>query len=328
MKTPKFWYREPNPLLQAALQPIAALYQCAQLMRKVITIAHDSRLPIICVGNVVSGGAGKTPVVMALAKHLQQQGIRPHILSRGYGGDLWGPVLLDKRHHTFSEVGDEPLLLADIAPTWIAKNRVEGVHAIESFNQADVILLDDGLQNPSIKKDYSILVIDGNQGLGNGALFPAGPLRESFVSAIKKSHCVIAIDDTEGKIRELTPPHIEFVRARIVPSPESHSFVTQGNRKLLPFAGIGYPEKFFNTLRRIGGTIVETVSFPDHHTYSHEELKELIRKAKMHDAQLITTTKDYVRLPIALRQQVYTLNIFLDFDDSFPDFSGVLHENK
>ncbi|MFZ1990219.1 MAG: tetraacyldisaccharide 4'-kinase [Alphaproteobacteria bacterium] len=276
---------------RTAFTPLGALYDFGGRVRFALTKPYVAPVPVICVGNVTAGGTGKTPFSITLAHGLKALGHRPHIVTRGYGGSLRGPVQVDPERHTASEVGDEPLLLSNAAPTWIAKNRRAGVeHAVSAG--ADMIVMDDGLQNPSVAKTVSLVLVDGEVGFGNGRVIPAGPLRESVERCFARADALILMGEeshrTRAQIAGWRGPvfhaHLEPNATHIAPQP------------YIAFAGIARPDKFFATLDRLGVRMIERVAFPDHHVFTESEIKSLISRAKASNARLITTAKDAVRL--------------------------------
>lgn len=306
--TPKFW-EDSNSYMSYLLAPFSWFYRSGTAIHKWLSHPYQASVPVISVGNFVLGGAGKTPVTIALAQKLKAMGYNPHIISRGYGGSLAGPIAVDLSHHQFHEVGDEPLLLAKYAPTWISRNRRAAVPlAIQAG--ANVLLLDDAHQNYSIKKDLSFVVVNGYQGFGNGHVFPAGPLRQSIASGLKETTAIIFIrDDNEPLPEPLNHLPCAIIGAKTVPD----------NLKPCPviaFAGIGYPEKFRQTLHSAGYVIKGFTAFPDHYPYTEEDLRKLRMRARVERAKLITTEKDYLRIPESCRSQVLTLPIHLQFQPS------------
>lgn len=297
MREPRFWYpekRDSVPLASRLLAPAGYIYGLAGRMRRTSRKAERAAVPIICIGNVTTGGAGKTPVAITIASQLIEKGEQVHFLTRGYGGREVGPIRVDPTHHGAEDVGDEPLLLSQIAPTWVAANRPEGAAAAVRGG-ARLIVMDDGFQNPSLIKDFSILVVDASAGLGNGRLMPAGPLRERVDDALARTNALVitgrghAADGIAARARARGLP----VFNSIVRPPISVEF---GDGPYLAFAGIGRPEKFFRTLRDIGADIAETVSFPDHHIFSDRDARALLVRARELGARLITTEKDAARL--------------------------------
>jgi tetraacyldisaccharide 4'-kinase len=308
MRAPEFWSRGGRRAiaLEALLAPIAFVYERVAAARvRRVRPAIVSR-PVICVGNVSLGGVGKTPVARALARRFRDAGVDAHVVSRGYGGAQSGPLRVDPAVHTARDVGDEPLLHAADGPAWIARDRVAGARAAIGAG-AHAIILDDGFQNPALAKDLSILVFDAAAGIGNGRVFPSGPLREPLGAALAR--CDLAIVMGAGETPWLEGFAGPVVRARLTPvnAPPAG--------KLVAFAGIGAPEKFFATLRAAGAQVDEEAPFPDHHVFTTADQKFLDRLASERDARLITTEKDFARLPAPWRAHVATLNVAATFDD-------------
>jgi tetraacyldisaccharide 4'-kinase len=309
MHAPLFWKNKTK--LSTALLPAAAIYKFFAGLRQGCA-AVKLHVPVICIGNVVVGGSGKTPVALALGELLRTQGKNAHYLTRGYKGILKGPVRVDPLRHTALEVGDEPLLLAEILPTWVAKDRVEGARAAIAEG-AELIIMDDGFQNPALHKDISLLVIDGVYGFGNKRLLPAGPLREPVADAMKRASAIVLMGEDEQDVLKEVPLHLPVLRAHIEPllPPE-----TLKDIPLLAFAGIARPRKFYRTLQQLGYDVRNMVAYPDHYLYKPRDLAFLRSKAKILEAKLVTTSKDYVRLPQDIRAEVTHLPIKAVFDDS------------
>ncbi len=309
MKAPGYWNRDSGSILPFLLSPLSALYSLADRINRKTTTTYNVDVPVICIGNVVAGGAGKTPVAIAVARFLIQQGWVVHFLSRGYGGSQKGPVRVVQDVHQASEVGDEPLLLAAVAPTWVSKDRHTGaLAAIEGG--ADIIIMDDGFQNTSLYKDLSFLVIDAGFGLGNRRILPAGPLREPVDAALARSDAVIVIGEHPG-FAFLKGLSIPVYGAKIVPHALQKELVGE---KVIAFAGIGRPEKFFQSLVDAGAEVIEALEFPDHYTFSQDDIMRLVEKAALHNAALVTTRKDYVRLSDDARMMTTVFDIDLVFE--------------
>ena len=310
MRAPDFWTR-PAGLLSAALAPLAAAYDLAGRLRRSLVRPTRVAVPVLCVGNLVAGGAGKTPVAIALAERLAGRGRAPHLISRGYGGREAGPLRIDPAAHSAARVGDEPLLLARVAPAWVARDRVAGARAAIDAG-ADCLLLDDGFQNPRLAKDLSLVVVDGESGFGNGRVMPAGPLRESIAQGLARADAVVLIGDDSRDLASRLPPGLPLLHARLLPAAEAEDLRGEA---VLAFAGIGRPEKLFATLRGLGARLVESRAFPDHHPYSTAEVEALLTAAADLGAVAVTTEKDAVRLPSAQRARVRSLGVVLQWAD-------------
>jgi len=315
---PLFWYNKPSaPGWQAqVLKPVGALYATATKTRLRRGQPYRATVPVICIGNINVGGTGKTPTAIAMTERLLAAGHTPHLVSRGYGGSLPGPIRVDPNHHRSDEVGDEPLLLAAFSPTWVAKDRAAGVRAAEKAG-ADVILLDDGFQNPSVFKDISVVVVDAYRGFGNGQVIPAGPLREPVPIGLQRADAVLSIgpSDAQSAFKQdwsFETPHLVG---------QVHPLLTGMPWKDLPvlaFAGIGHPEKFFKTLEAVGAKIVKKHALEDHEPLTDALMQRLEHDAKTHTAQLVTTEKDAARLPDVFRSKVLTLPVRLVIEDWGP----------
>jgi tetraacyldisaccharide 4'-kinase len=318
LKAPAFWWAAPSPAARL-LQPLAAAYgavAAARLRRP----GARAAVPVICVGNFTAGGAGKTPTALALARLLKEAGHRPAFLTRGYGGRLAGPVRVGPGHGP-DEVGDEPLLLARIAPTVVARERVAGAEACVRAG-ASVVVMDDGLQNPSLEKDLALAVVDGATGIGNGLCHPAGPLRAPLAAQWPRVHALVLVGrgaPGEALAAQARERGLPVLPARIVADAAVAARLDE--RRVLAFAGIGRPDKFFGTVADCGARIVERVAFPDHHPFTGEEIRDLLGRAARADLLPVTTEKDLVRiarLDPALAQEVAALPIAVAFEDDGP----------
>jgi tetraacyldisaccharide 4'-kinase len=319
MQTPRHWFLSPkNPgLLARLLAPLGWLYAAgtASRLRKP---GYHPKVPVICVGNLVAGGAGKTPTTLALAQRLAARGHAVHIVSRGHGGRLSGPVRVDERAHGAGDVGDEPLLLSAFAPVWVAKDRAAGVRAAEAAG-AKVILMDDGFQSPAVTASLALVVVDAARGFGNGRCIPAGPLREPVAVGLSRADLVLSIGEAAAQDRfdaawgSMIP--VPRLRGRLAPLAMGMDW---SGTHVLAFAGIADPERFFATLRSLGATVVRGEALADHAPLSDTLLRRLEAEAEAGGAQLVTTEKDAARLSPDWRAKVLTLVVRLEVEDWGP----------
>jgi tetraacyldisaccharide 4'-kinase len=305
MKTPAFWAT--TTFLSLLLLPLSVAYWLTASVRQRLRKPMTLPVPVICVGNLTAGGAGKTPVALAVGEHLKAKGVNAFFLSRGYGGNRPGPLRIDPAVHTASEVGDEPLLLARVLPTIVARDRLAGAR-LAVAQGARAIVMDDGLQNPSIKKTLSLVVVDGAYGFGNGWLIPAGPLRETVAAGTARADAVIVIGPGQ-KLPAITGKPV--LSARLVAHPEAQDL---RGKQVLAFCGIALPQKFFATLHELDAIVSEKRVFADHYPYREEEIESLLAHAQTLDAKAVTTAKDAVRLPPGLRNSVTVIDVTLSFD--------------
>jgi len=308
MREPRFWRRGGNPWPARLLSPAGALYGAVTILRRWSHRPYRAPVRVVVAGGVTLGGAGKTPLALELAELLAAQ--RPHFLSRGYGGSEAGPLRVDPSCHGAKDVGDEPLLLAATAPTWVARDRAAGAKAAAAAG-AGLIILDDGFQNPFLAKDLAFLAIDGESGLGNGHVFPAGPLREPIATALRRAQAVVLIGEDRAGTAGLVAGRCPILPARLVAADPA----AVAGKPVYAFAGIGRPEKFFASLEGAGAVIAGRREFPDHHPFGESELAEVLATAAVAKATPITTAKDRLRLPAAARDQVRVFEVKLAFDD-------------
>ncbi len=299
MKTPIHW--KSKNLISLILYPLGCLYGLATALRLKLYTPEKVSSKVICIGNLTAGGTGKTPTAVAVAELLQQHGHKPYFITRGYGGTLQN-VIVDAGRHTAREVGDEPLLLARQAPVVVNKNRYQAALKAEK-NGADFIIMDDGFQNPLLYKDLSLIVVDGGFGFGNEFCIPAGPLREFLPQGLTRASALAIIGEDRFNLTRRYPRKPVF-RGKMVPVSPPDS-----RKNIVAFAGIGRPEKFYQSLKELGFNLLLTYDFPDHHFYEEKELLQLISTAQSLNAELYTTAKDFVKIPSVLQKNFKVLEI-------------------
>jgi tetraacyldisaccharide 4'-kinase len=326
MREPPFWWRQAG-VAAALLAPFAAAYG-AVAARRLAQKGARVGVPVVCIGNPTVGGAGKTPAALAVAQMLKAAGETPVFLSRGYGGRVAGPVQVDPPQHRAADVGDEPLLLARSAPTIVAHDRVAGAQAAVAAG-ATVIVMDDGFQNPSLAKDFSVLVVDVRRGLGNRRVIPAGPLRAPLGAQLDRAQALIVVGEGDaGVADDARKRGLPLFRARL--APDAVVIGSLAGKRVLAFAGIGDPEKFFVTLRAAGVTVSATRSFDDHHRYTRADARALCEETERSGLILVTTEKDVARMQrdedaAELAARACALPVTLTFDDDV-GFQKLLRE--
>ena len=302
MRAPDFWQK--RTLWARLLAPLGALYGFSVALKARLANPFDPGIPVICVGNLTAGGSGKTPIALAIADMLRAVGHKPYFLTRGYGGSEHGPALAS-RGHSADVVGDEALLLARAAPTIVARDRAAGARLAKEKG-ATVLVMDDGHQNFTLRKNLSLVVVDAQTGFGNGFQIPAGPLREPVAQGLARADAVVLVGEGSPNLAGFPGP---VLRAHLVVDGSAFA-----DRPVFAFAGIGRPEKFIASLEASGASVIGSCFFADHHPYSEDEILEL--KAIAGDAVLVTTEKDFVRLSIASREGIKILKIAARFDDA------------
>lgn len=308
MRAPEFWSRSNASARFAAsvLAPLGWIYAASVALKRDCAKPWRSKARVICVGNLVAGGSGKTPVAIALGRALLAKGANVFFLTRGYGGRLAGPLIVRPGEHHAAGVGDEPLLLATVAPTIVAADRKAGAMLADAQG-ADIIVMDDGHQNFTLKKDLSLVVVDAERGFGNGKVIPAGPLREPVAHGLARADAVVRVGDG---VHELQGFHGTLLLAHIIP------VSTLSSKRVVAFAGIGNPPRFFRTLGAMGAELIAGHAFPDHHTFTRTEIAWLKAEARAAQAVLVTTEKDFVRLPDSDRAGIVSVPVRVHFDDS------------
>ncbi|MBI3701890.1 MAG: tetraacyldisaccharide 4'-kinase [Afipia sp.] len=318
MREPGFWYRPPS-LTSHLLSPLGTIYG-ALTSQRMSHVGRSVGIPVICIGNYHLGGAGKTPLALKLADLLEFSGEVPFVVSRGYGGQLKGPLRVDSNVHTAAEVGDEPLMMAAHVPVIVSRDRVAGTELAKSQG-ARIVLLDDGFQNPSLQKDLSLIVVDAKRGVGNGCVFPAGPLRAPLSPQIAKSDALIVIgggSGADGLTAAVKRAGKLVVRAALTSDPSSIAALR--DKRVLAFAGIGDPMRFFETLRANGIDVAEEISFADHHEFAFSEMEALATRATAKSLTLVTTEKDMARIRsdsrlVSFARDISTLAVELEFEN-------------
>lgn len=307
MKTPAFW--KTRSRIATLLWPLSLVYSAGYKTARAFTVQVKLPVPVVCIGNVTAGGSGKTPLALHIGALLKHKGVNAFFVSRGYGGNVVDPVLVKPDKHRSYQVGDEPLLLEQILPTVVGKDRLQAARYAISKG-AKLLIFDDGFQNKKIYKDFSFLVVDGNVGFGNGLLLPAGPLREPFSSAVKRAHSVVVINPGAHIPAVPEDRPLLFARTKVVGLAERLH-----GQKVVGFCGIAYPEKFKATLTALGARVIEFTGFGDHAHYRHEMLLPLAEIAFREKAYMVTTRKDFVRLPRGFKDKVVVVDIELEFGD-------------
>jgi len=295
VKAPAFWWHGDGGWQATLLAPVGALYGLLAA-RRMNRAGRDAGLPVICIGNFVAGGAGKTPLALLVGRKLLRAGCEPAFLSRGYGGRLAGPLVVDPDVHGAADVGDEPLLLDAVATAIVARDRRLGAELAASLG-AGAIVMDDGLQNPALAKTLTLAAVDGARGIGNGRCIPAGPLRAPLAAQLALVDAMVLIGEGEAgetlavSARALGKP---VLRADL--EPDGQVAAALQGRRVLAFAGIGRPDKFFATLRRVGADLVETRAYGDHAPLSLAQIRDLTETARRENLALVTTAKDHARM--------------------------------
>lgn len=314
IKTPAFWFKEKS-MAATLLWPFTILWQFGGILRRFFAKPYTPNVQTICIGNIVMGGAGKTPCALKIAQILTEKGHKPVFITQGYGGTLNGPIKIIPQQHTAAEAGDEALLLAAAAPCYMGKNRTDAMKMAIAHEQPSHLILDDGLQNPHFQAQCNLLVLDSMHPVGNGKIFPSGPLRESLPNALQRISAVILLGDQNTLITQQLAAHnrqIPCFSAQItlnLPTEFSR------HKPCLAFAGIGRPAKFYDSCKRAGLNLAATQEFPDHHPFTTKELENLLAEATQNNWQLVTTTKDFVRIPSRYKTKIIPIAATLQFEN-------------
>lgn len=310
MRQPEFWSKRSAgaSLTALILAPLGWVYGATVACRSSLSRPYRSGAKVVCIGNLTVGGTGKTPVAIEVGRLLMARGARIVFLTRGYGGIIAGPTLVNVSDAA-NQVGDEPLLLANVAPVIIARDRAAGAKLADQYG-FDVIIMDDGYQNFSLAKDLSLIVVDAAVGFGNGRILPAGPLRESVPQGFERADAIILIGD--GTPPQIVKPSLSVIHATVVARDDER----WAGKRILAFAGIGRPEKFFATLRSLGAQIIESHSYADHFVYTRRIISRLKARANDVNARLVTTEKDFVRIAPAERAGIERLRVQAVFEET------------
>tara|TARA_B100001057_G_scaffold269869_1_gene270026 strand:- start:19043 stop:20005 length:963 start_codon:yes stop_codon:yes gene_type:complete len=308
MKTPSFWHAD--GFIPKLLEPLAQLYKFLSFLERSLRSKTNIDIPVLCIGNIVSGGAGKTPIALSIGQKLNSKH-NIGFLTRGYGGIKAGPIQVNPDEHSSYEVGDEALILSEVGSTWVSRNRTAGAIAAKNAG-VEIVIMDDGFQNTSLVKTMSFVIIDGPYGFGNGRMIPAGPLREPIYSGLKRADIIVLVGEVNPSLVELLPNDKLVLRASLVPDEID---MRLSNNNVIGFAGIGRPTKFRETLEKIDLNIIDFVPFPDHYRFSESEIRELYEKATEVDAILVTTFKDMKRVPKSVAHLCQPIGITVVWDD-------------
>lgn len=307
MKTPIFWKN--NNVISFCLYPISIIYSFFRKMHVAFSKECKTTSNVICIGNIIAGGSGKTPVAIRIGEILKEKNINFAYLSKGYKGALRDFTKVNIEKHTSNQVGDEPLILANYADTFICYNRKKAFNILAKNYNYDVIVMDDGFQNPTIFKDKNIIVIDGEYGIGNGKLLPSGPMRETLDDVVKRATFFIIIgEDKQNLEKKLLEYNAKVIHANIIEKNKSNN-----NESYIAFCGIGRPQKFFNSLKKSNYNVIKEISFSDHCKYTKNDILKLISESKQLNTKLITTKKDWVKIPDCYKKNIEVLDIYIDF---------------
>ena len=308
IKTPKFW--TDRNIISYSLLPFSLVYACGFFLIRFFAKKEKISKPVICIGNIIAGGSGKTPTAIAIGRLLQEMSIDFSYLSRGYMGDGSEFLSVNSNSSNAKQVGDESILLSEVAKTFVAKNRLFGAQQIDRMRDVKMIIVDDGMQNNSLNYDYTIAVIDSGVAFGNEFLIPAGPMREPINSGLNKADLIIIIGEANDSLLQKLSNR-KLIQARIIPS----NIDAFKNKRMMAFCGLAYPKKFFSLLKSEGVEVLNEVGFGDHHNYSNNELEELMNNAQVNNMSLVTTKKDWVKFSKEFKEKIPYLDIRLEFDD-------------
>ena len=321
MKAPGFW-TERNALAWL-FYPVSLVYGRISLTRFKKEARYKAPMPVLCIGNLVMGGAGKTPTALTLGRMAKSQHLSPIFLTRGFKGREAGPLLVDPQTHSIADVGDEALLLARVAPTIVSRDRVAGAKLAEEISggkEGSIIIMDDGFQNPYLHKDFNLIIVDSQQGLGNGFVFPAGPLRAPLHPQVWRADQFVIVGEG-GKAPTLHQLFSRLGKGAVSASLQPGKCSLLGGTRVFAFCGIGQPEKFYRTLSQLDLAVIDHINFDDHHSFSREEGQEILDRADAQNLEIVTTAKDHVRLAelgdigAQLAQKAHVIEVDMCFED-------------
>jgi tetraacyldisaccharide 4'-kinase len=310
MKTPKFWYKK-KTLLSLALLPLSGLWMLVSYLRNKLKKKHYFNIPIICIGNAIAGGGGKTPLILELCKQYRSKKISVHVVYKAYKTKIVNKAIKINQTHTFEDVGDEPILISKHATTWVCKHRKDGINAAIN-NNADLILLDDGLQDNTIYKNLNILVANETQGNGNGLVIPAGPLRERISTSLQKSDFMFFYGNKISAKKLFYKYEKKIFTGNIVTDISLLNLIKEN--KVIAFAGIAHPDNFFKLLSKYKLKLIKKLYFPDHYIYSKKDILKIINISKSKSAKIVTTSKDYTKIPDDLKKYITVIQINVNFE--------------
>ncbi|MBP02908.1 MAG: tetraacyldisaccharide 4'-kinase [Rhodospirillaceae bacterium] len=309
MKTPNFWYKQKS--IGKYLEPLGFIYGAVTAYKIRYSRPTSVKIPVISVGNLTVGGTGKTPIAISLAQILKEKGEVPAVILRGYGGRLHGPIKVDGKIHSALDVGDEAILHAKHGRTWIARKRSQAAVQAEK-NGATVIILDDGHQHSSLKKDFSILIVDGEKGFGNKKIIPAGPLREHINTGLKRADKIVIMREITNKSAKALAERHHILKANLKIVDNN---ISLAGTRVVAFAGIGQPDYFFETLNNAGAELIETYSFADHHKYSSTQIEDIKDRACVLNAITVTTEKDATKIDLAQHSNICVLKTEVEWEN-------------
>ncbi|WP_321338562.1 tetraacyldisaccharide 4'-kinase [uncultured Cohaesibacter sp.] len=321
MKAPGFW-TERNALAWL-FYPVSLVYGRISLARFKKEARYKAHMPVLCIGNLVMGGAGKTPTALTLGRMAKSQHLTPIFLTRGFKGQEAGPLLVDPQTHSIADVGDEALLLARVAPTIVSRDRVAGAKLAEEISggkEGSIIIMDDGFQNPYLHKDFNLIIVDSQQGLGNGFVFPAGPLRAPLHPQVWRADQFVIVGEGD-KAPTLHQLFSRLGKGAVSACLQPDKCSLLGGTRVFAFCGIGQPEKFYRTLSQLDLAVIDHINFDDHHSFSREEGQEILDRADAQNLEIVTTAKDHVRLAelgdigTQLAQKAHVIEVDMCFED-------------